>query len=169
MNRSTLVAFPILLVLVIFQVSVLTVLPVLDQVVQPIVLCSIAWGMLRGLADGLVWGFIGGLLLDLFSIGPWGGNSIALMISIALAVWIVTTLPPRQFWIPGIIGGICAVVHLMILVGLVQITPYGSHWPSLPNIGTYFVVQGTAMVLFYWGLYYLRLQLYPPEVTGRGL
>lgn len=169
MNRSTLVAIPILLILTIFQVSVLTVIPFLDQIVQPIVLCAIAWGMLRGLADGLVWGFIGGLLLDLFSIGPWGAHSLALMLSTALAVWIVTTLPPRQFWIPGIIGGVCAVVYLMVLVALIQISPYGSHWSSLPNVGTYFVVQGTAMVLFYWLLFALRQRLYPPEVTGQGL
>ncbi|MFT5195515.1 MAG: hypothetical protein ACI9EW_001133 [Cellvibrionaceae bacterium] len=169
MNRSIIVAIPILLMLTILQVSVLTVLPILDQVVQPVVLCAIAWGMLRGLGDGLIWAFMGGLFLDLFSIGPWGGHSIAIMLSTALAVWIVTTLPPRQFWIPGIIGGICAVVYLMVLVGLIQISRYGPHWSSLPNVGVFFVVQGSSMVLFYWLLFLLRQWLYPSEVTGRGL
>ena len=169
MNRSTLVAIPILLALAVIQVSFLTVVPFLDQIVQPVVLCAIAWGMLRGLRDGLIWGFIGGLILDLFSIGPWGGQSLAIMLSTALAVWVVTTLPPRRFWVPGIIGGLCAVVYLLILVGLVQVSRYGPHWQSMPSVGTFFVVQGTAMVLFYWGLFLLSLQLYPPEVTGRGL
>ena len=169
MNRSTLVAIPLLLILTIFQVSVLTIIPFLDQIVQPIVLCAIAWGMLRGLSDGLIWAFIGGFFLNLFSVGPWGAQSFALMLSTALAVWIVTTLPPRQFWMPGIIGGMCAVVYLLVLGALVQISPFGSHWQSLPTIGSYFVVQGAAMVFFYWLLFILRLQLYPPEVTGRGL
>ncbi len=169
MNRSTLVAIPILLILVILQVSVLTVLPFLGQVIQPVVLCAIAWGMLRGLSDGLVWAFIGGLMLDLFSIGPWGAQSLAMMISVALAVWIVSTLPPRRFWIPGIIGGMCAVCYLLLLTGIIQISPYGSHISSMPDVGPFFVVQGTSMVLFYWLLFLLRQTLYPPEITGTGL
>lgn len=169
MNRSTIVAIPILLILAIAQVSILTVLPILGQVVQPVVLCAIAWGMLRGIADGLTWAFIGGLLLDLFSIGPWGAQSLAIMAAVALAVWIVSTLPPRRFWIPGIIGGICAVCYLLLLVGFIQISPYGSHFSAMPNIGTFFVVQGIAAVLFYWLLFLLRQTLYPPEVTGTGL
>ena len=169
MNRSTLVAIPILLVLTIIQTSVLAVLPVLEQVIQPVLLCAVAWGMLRGMRDGLTWAFIGGLFLDLFSVGPWGAQSLAIMLAVAIAVWIVSTLPPRRFWIPGIIGGICAVIYLLFLVAVVQISRYGSHISAMPNVGTFFVVQGVSAVLFYWLLFVLNQTLYPPEVTGTGL
>ena len=169
MNRSTLVAIPILLGLTIFQTSILTILPVLEQVVQPVVLCAIAWGMLRGLWDGLTWAFIGGLFLDLFSIGPWGAQSLAIMLAVTIAVWIVSTLPPRRFWVPGIIGGLCALIYLLTLVGMIQISRYGNHLSSMPAIGPYFIVQGVSAVLIYWLLLPLMQTLYPPEVTGTGL
>lgn len=169
MNRSTLVAIPILLGLTIFQTSVLTVLPVLEQVIQPVILSAIAWGMLRGLWDGLTWGFIGGLFLDLFSIGPWGAQSLAIMAAVAVAVWIVSTLPPRRFWIPGIIGGICAIIYLLLMVGIIQVSRYGPHFESMPEMGNFFLVQGTSSVMLYWLLFVLRQTLYPPQVTGTGL
>ena len=168
MNRSTLVAFPILILLVVFQSSVLTVLPLIEVVVQPVMLAAVAWGMLRGLIDGLIWGFIGGFLLDLFSVGPWGSHSLALMITAAFAVWVVSTLPMNRFWLPGVLGGLCAVINLIILGAMVQVSPFGNHWPSMPNLTAYFVVQGTAMILIYWSLFLLRQFLYPPEVTGTG-
>ena len=133
MNRSTLVGIPILLVLVIIQSSVLTVLPFIEVVVQPVMLAAVAWGMLRGLVDGLIWGFMGGLLLDLFSVGPWGSHPIALMITIVFAVWVVSTLPMNRFWLPGILGGLCAVINLIILGALVQIShlgPIGNRCPA---------------------------------------
>ena len=169
MNRSTLVAIPILLGLTIFQTSVLTVLPVLEQVIQPVLLSAIAWGMLRGMRDGLTWAFMGGLFLDLFSIGPWGAQSLAIMAAVAVAVWVVSTLPPRRFWVPGIIGGMCAIIYLLLMVGMIQVSRYGSHIESMPELGSFFIVQGTAAVMLYWLLFFLRQTLYPPPITGTGL
>jgi len=38
------------------------------------------WAFLRGPAEGAVWAFIGGLLLDLFSGGPFGGFAFSLLV-----------------------------------------------------------------------------------------
>lgn len=43
------------------------------------------WAMVRSLDEGLVWGFIGGLLVDLLSGGPLGGSSLALLAAAFLA------------------------------------------------------------------------------------
>ncbi len=48
-------------------------------------LIVILWTMIRGMDEGLVWGFIGGLLVDLLSGGPLGGTSLALMAAAFLA------------------------------------------------------------------------------------
>ncbi len=45
----------------------------------------LAWGMLRGSAEGMVWAFIGGLVLDLLSGGPMGGMTLALLLIALLA------------------------------------------------------------------------------------
>ena len=36
----------------------------------------VAWSLLRGVEEGLLWAFIGGVLLDLLSVGPFGGFTV---------------------------------------------------------------------------------------------
>jgi rod shape-determining protein MreD len=43
-------------------------------------LVVISWSLLRGAREGIVWGFIGGLCLDLFSGVPLGLSALALLI-----------------------------------------------------------------------------------------
>ncbi len=44
-------------------------------------LVVISWSLLRGTREGIVWGFIGGLCLDLFSGAPFGSSALALLIA----------------------------------------------------------------------------------------
>lgn len=43
-------------------------------------LVVISWSLLRGAREGIIWGFIGGLCLDLFSAAPFGLSALALLI-----------------------------------------------------------------------------------------
>lgn len=43
-------------------------------------LVVIAWGLLRGPAEGMVWAFIGGVVLDVFSGGPMGAITLPLLV-----------------------------------------------------------------------------------------
>lgn len=69
------------------------------------------WAMVRNVDEGLVWGFIGGLLVDLLSGGPLGGTSLALLAAAFLA---------GQPWGQGI-GS--SVVRLLLLA-LIGVTAY---------------------------------------------
>lgn len=42
-------------------------------------LVVLAWAVVRSADEGLVWGFIGGLIVDLFSGGPFGATALALL------------------------------------------------------------------------------------------
>jgi len=42
-------------------------------------LVVLAWAVIRGVEEGLVWGFIGGLIVDLLSGGPLGATILALL------------------------------------------------------------------------------------------
>ena len=43
-----------------------------------VLLVVVSWSLLRGAEEGVVWGFIGGILLDLFSGAPFGVSTIAM-------------------------------------------------------------------------------------------
>jgi rod shape-determining protein MreD len=50
-----------------------------------VLLVVLTWTVVRGVDEGLVWGFIGGLLVDLLSGGPLGATVLALLAATFLA------------------------------------------------------------------------------------
>jgi rod shape-determining protein MreD len=48
-------------------------------------LVVLVWAVVRGMDEGLMWGFIGGLLIDLFSGGPLAATALALLAVALLA------------------------------------------------------------------------------------
>ncbi len=69
-------------------------------------LVVLTWAIVRGVDEGLVWGFIGGLIVDLFSGGPLGATGLALLAAAFLA---------GQLWGQGI-GP--PVIRLLLLASL---------------------------------------------------
>ncbi len=45
-----------------------------------VLLCVVVWAVLRGAREALPWAFVGGLLLDLLSGGPFGASALALVL-----------------------------------------------------------------------------------------
>ena len=92
--------------LALVQDIVLTQLSVAGGRFNVVLLAVVAWGLLRGPAESMIWAFIGGLMLDLFSGGPLGGITLALLI--------VAFLASRQW------GSELGSVHVqLILLGLI--------------------------------------------------
>jgi len=48
-------------------------------------LVVLVWAMVRGVDEGLVWSFMGGLIIDLISGGPLGMTVLALLAAVSLA------------------------------------------------------------------------------------
>ncbi len=62
------------------QVTLLPRVSVAGVHLELVLLLAIAWSLLRGPVQGVVWGFVGGLVLDLFSAAPFGVFTLALML-----------------------------------------------------------------------------------------
>ncbi|MCZ7670303.1 MAG: rod shape-determining protein MreD [Chloroflexi bacterium] len=50
--------------------------------VQLLLLVVVSWTLLHGLEEGLVWAFVAGLCIDLFSIGPTGATALAYLTAV---------------------------------------------------------------------------------------
>ena len=170
MTRATIIGLPLLIILVVTQSTLLPVIRLWDQIPQLLVLSAISWGMLRGFNEGFLWAFMAGFLLDLFSVTPIGINSLSTMAAVTIAIFITNTLPARRFWVPAVIGALCATLYLFLALALTFFSPFGSRAPFLPDIGLYFFVQFVFMLPVYWGLFLINRyfpSLEPPETVNR--
>ena len=73
------IGFPLLVAIAWVQTSALPPLPKLMVKPDLMLLAVIGWGMGRGAKEALIWGIVGGMLLDLFGGGPLGISVLALL------------------------------------------------------------------------------------------
>lgn len=116
---SLYITLPLLTALVLVQNAVLAPISVLGGRPDLVLIAVAVWAFLRGPAEGAVWAFIGGLLLDLFSAGPFG--------SIALALLLVSFFTSRQWGrelgstflqLTLLMLIACFLYHVLMLLGL---------------------------------------------------
>jgi rod shape-determining protein MreD len=67
------------------QTTLLSRIDVLGAQPNLVLLLVLLWSLLRGVDEGLLWAFIGGLIVDVLSGGPLAGTAIALLAAAYLA------------------------------------------------------------------------------------
>jgi rod shape-determining protein MreD len=72
-------AVPLLVVVAVLQATVVTHLKVLGVFADLPLLVVVSWGLLRGSRDGLIWGFLAGVAVDVLSGAPFGAATLSLM------------------------------------------------------------------------------------------
>ena len=91
-------------------------------------LVVLVWAVARGVDEGMVWGFIGGLIVDLLSGGPLGATTLALLTAALLA---------GQSWGQGIgspvirlllLAFVAALIYHLILLLVLSWTGYAVDW-----------------------------------------
>lgn len=83
----------------------------------------VAWGLLRGNRDGLIWALVGGVLLDLFSLAPIGTATLPLLIVMFLVGLLEFTAFRVVIWLP--IATVFVATPLFQLLALVVIKSLG--------------------------------------------
>jgi rod shape-determining protein MreD len=83
----------LMMLLAVLQSSLLNRYPFLDGTANLILLATVSWALTGRVAEAMVWGFIGGLFLDLLSGAPFGVSSMALVLAAYLA-----SLTEGRFW-----------------------------------------------------------------------
>ena len=119
--RSVYLAIPIMLVLAIVQSTVSPKFPVLGFVPLPVLLVALAWGLLHTLEEGVVWAFVGGLFVDLFSIGPLGATSLALMAAVTAVILIQQNFPESRVLLPIMLSFLASLIFWFVYLLLLRI------------------------------------------------
>lgn len=87
-----------------------------------------SWGLLRGTREGLVWGFIAGLAVDLFSGAPFGAATFGMMATGFLSGLGQSTVFRSQFFLPLIAVLLATIVYDILFLLVVWISGQPVSW-----------------------------------------
>lgn len=149
MNRGTLyyLMIPLLIVASLLQSTAATRIEVRGVKPDLVLLLIVIGTLLYGSRSGIVWAFIGGIALDVFSGGPMGGSSLALIAAAAVAGIGHRTLSRYNLLVPiGAIVTSTAVYAFVYLSILAALDYFGVAEYSLPVFPTlqYIVIPALA-------------------------
>jgi rod shape-determining protein MreD len=93
-----------------------------------VLVLAVVWTMTVGLEGGLIWAFLGGLIIDVLLMRPLGLTAFVLLLAVG-AAWLVGRISPRAFYpivvaTAAIAAGIASVLTV-VLVGALRGLPSG--------------------------------------------
>lgn len=164
MSPSVYLAIPLMAALAVLQTSALFHLSLLGVTPQILILVAIAWGLLYGLEEGLVWAFVAGFFLDLFSAAPLGTSSLALMIGMLPVGYLRRYLPPGHIILPLILAALTILIYLLLYLALLRLSGYPVNLDATTTLPTHALLHSLLVLPIYWLLYNLRRLLRPERI-----
>lgn len=164
MKSSVYIAIPLFLLLAVVQTAVLPYFPVFGAVVQIPLLVVISWTLLQGLEEGLVWAFVAGLCVDLFSIGPFGATALAYITAVLVVANLENILPSGRFFLPVAYAALGTFVYLLIYLPFVRLLGYGASFGTVSDLGTLILLNAGFMLPIYWLIYAIESSIRPRRV-----
>lgn len=164
MNSSIYVAIPVMVILTVLQTAVLPHLTILGLSPQLPFLVALSWALVRGPEEGVIWAFIAGLFLDMFSLTPLGVTSLAYMIGILAVIWIVRALPTSRVILPVVLALLATLVYLAVFVLIMQLLGRPINLTSAASLQPLALLHAALILPVYWILYGIDRRLQPRRV-----
>ncbi len=161
---SVYLAVPVMLVLAVVQTAVLPHFPILGLIPQPVFLVALSWGLLRGINEGIVWAFIGGICLDLFSVGPLGATALAFMLAILAVTWVENAMPTSRFFLPMIMAALATLIYLFVYFFLLRLLGQQFNMQTAVALSPLAILHGALVLPIYWLMYYLDRGFRPRRI-----
>ena len=164
MGSTVYLAFPLMIVLAVLQTAVFSRLPILNNVPQIILLASISWGLLRGVTEGVVWAFIGGFILDLFTIAPMGLTAVSYITAVFVTIWLQESLPQSRFFTPLVLAGLGTIIAAIVYQLGARLLGYAFSIQTLTSLPQAILLNIIVMMPMYWAMSALYNLLRPRRV-----
>jgi len=119
---------PLLAVVALLQATVAPHLIILGARPDLMLLTVVSWSVLRGMREGVVWGFVGGLCLDLFSGGSFGLSALVLMAIGFFSGLGETAITRRRIALPVVAVLVATPLHGFLYLALLYITGHTVSW-----------------------------------------
>jgi rod shape-determining protein MreD len=108
--KGTLVGIPVIALLAVAQSTILSHLSLLDGRPDLVLLAVVAWSLSGRSVEAMVWGWVGGVLIDLLSGLPLGVSAITLV-----GIAYLASLTEGRFWEGHVLVPVAAVLVASLL------------------------------------------------------
>ena len=144
---------PLLFAVAILQATVIPHLAIWEVFADLPLLVVISWSLIRGRREGIVWGFVAGLAVDLFSGAPFGAATLSLMVAGFLAGAGAATVFRTHILLPLVTTFAVTIVYDLLFLLVVQIFGGTVEWfDSLWRIILPSAVLNTCLTPVVYGL-----------------
>jgi len=149
-------AVPLLVIAAILQSTLVSHFRILGVFADLPLLVVASWGLLRGPREGLSWGFLAGVAVDLFSGAPFGAATFGLMAVGFLSGLGQSTVFRSQFFLPLLVVLLATVVYDMLFLIVTWISGFPVSWLDslfrlvLPSAVLNAVVTPVVFVIVRW-------------------
>ena len=163
MFSSVLLAVPVMALLTIVQTVILPRFSLFEVTPSLPFLFALAWSLLSNVEEGVVWAFIGGLFMDIFTIAPVGGLSLTYMGAVFATSFISDLLPANRFAIPVLMAVVATVIQQLLYLLYLRLFGVVVNVSLITLLQTV-VVQAILIIPIYWSMYFIRRMIRPRPV-----
>ncbi len=161
---SIFLAVPLMVVLTVLQTAVLPYFPLFDVTPSLPFLVALAWGLLRGQNEGVVWAFIAGFFMDLFTAAPVGGLALTYTIAVLAASVINDVLPTNRTVVPMLLAAIATIIQQLLYAIFLAIFGYSIVQVMAASLLPIVLLHTFLILPIYWLLYLLQRAAWPKPV-----
>lgn len=163
--RSTVsLSIPLMAILAILESAIFARFPIFGLRPQVPFLVALAWGLLRDVEEGVVWAFVGGFFVDLFSILPIGMTSLVWMLVVLGVSWAAQTFPASRFFLPSLLAGLGTLISIPLMFVGLRLLGYELPVGMLTQLTPTAVLHAILILPIYWGLYAFTRAFRPRRV-----
>ncbi len=161
---STLIALPVMALLTILQTTALPYFPIFGVIPSFPFLVAITWGLLRGVQEGMIWAFIAGIFMDLFTAAPAGGLALSYTIAIFAILQIKEVLPENRILIPVGLTAIATVIQWILHTIFLAIFGYNTVFTLTNTLLPVLLLQSFLILPIYWLFLVIHRAIWPKAV-----
>jgi rod shape-determining protein MreD len=163
-TSSILLAAPLMMILTVLQTSVLPYFPFLGVIPSLPFMMALAWGLLRGANEGIVWAFMAGFFMDLFTAAPTGGLILTYMIAVLAACMLKDLLPSNRTVVPMLLAGLASIIQQLLYALYLGLFGYGVGQMLASSLLPTVLLQTFLILPIYWLLYLVQSIVWPKPV-----
>jgi rod shape-determining protein MreD len=156
----------VLTLVILVQVTLLARLRLGGAAPNLLLAVVVCWSLIRGFGDGILWGFVGGLGIDIVSGLPLGSSALALMLICPLASLGKNSVFPGSLTLPALLIILATPVHGWILLFIRQTLGVSVAWLASTTgiIGPEIVLNVLLVPVVYPALRWLASPIRPVQM-----